>query len=131
MLRKRSSTSYGSRNDHDQQRETEETLCSGGEALCRRTSALGGALSSRGEFAARRRADELDEKVGGRIPRFRDPCEGCAFYMRGRARIRGSLPRGYGRDDRAFAGCGGGRGGEACKAGNHADAADRGCFVRW
>src|SRR5262249_16875167 len=91
--------------------------------ICSRASEIGGGVCAGEELAAGRRADELDEEVGGCVSGVCGESEGRTLHGRGWGRVCGFVLGRYGRGDRGFAGSGGGgrvlggsRGGWDCGA---------------
>ena len=100
--------------------------CARARALRRVESALAGALRARPRHAARRRADELDGEVGGRLPALPPRGDRRARRRRGRARVRRLLPRRHGRDGGPRAAGDRRRRRRAGGPRRHGDAAERG-----
>ena len=87
-------------------------------------SALRGAARAGARVAVRRRADAVDDAVGGRLPRGRGRGVREPRALRGRRRVRRSLPGRHGGDGGPFPAAGARRAAGAAR--DHDDAADRG-----
>src|SRR5882724_11144631 len=110
--------------EHDRSQETSAITNERRKAVHRGTSAVGGAVCAGEGFAAERRADELDEEVGGGVSGFCGAGKRRPFYGRGRERVCGFVLGRYGGNDGALAGdcCRGHR--QASARRHHADVAD-------
>ena len=95
-----------------------------------RASRVAQAPRARQGIAPRRRSDELDDALAGRVPGLRRDGAGGRRHRRRRQRIRRPLPRRHRRHDRPLS-AGDGRGGPGTsRQGDHRDASDRGRGAR-